>query len=156
MGSEMDYNGRACSRAGILVVAAGHARWAPGCGCRPCSRGSCWWPSEQRGQLSAPLDAGRNGRGIDGGRPAWWWPDQDAAAGDLLPTPATSLDLLLPMPSTSPCRCCLPSEHPPIKSRCYLDHVRVKYSLRVRNNLCPWMYSDLPPHIRIVLHLVSA
>nr|XP_051208762.1 uncharacterized protein LOC127325979 isoform X3 [Lolium perenne] len=85
-----------CWLAGLLVVAAGHACGAPGCGRRPCSRGSWWWPlampaglqvvaavfargapgggrpsnkDNKGGQtmwLSAPPDTAR---GIDGGRP---------------------------------------------------------------------------------------
>jgi hypothetical protein len=123
----------------FLVVAAGHAYGAPGCGRRPCSRaGSRWWrPSEQQGQQQAARPSGSRRRaagrrqGGDGGRPG-----VVVASPGCRSRPATTSPDLLPTragkipggwtccsrraPSTSLSRCCLPvpvGDHPS-KSRC--------------------------------------
>jgi hypothetical protein len=131
------------------------------------ARGSWWWPpampvgswlcppstlagppgggrGEARSCLSAPPDAGRNGRGIDGGRP-----DQDAAAGDLPPMRAGSI----PGPA-APAR-----RHPPLPaaaaSPVSLLQIPLSEIISISRDF-PWMYSDSPPHMRIVLHLISS
>jgi hypothetical protein len=108
--------------AGLLVVAAGHACGAPGCGRRLCLRGSWWWPSEQQGQQGradhVALGAAGHRQG-DRRRNAWCGGGltrmlQPATTSpDLLPTRASNIPggwtcCSRRAPSTSLSRCCLP------------------------------------------------
>ncbi|XP_047095272.1 uncharacterized protein LOC124707650 isoform X2 [Lolium rigidum] len=106
MGSEMDYNGRACSRARILVVAAGHARWDPGCGCRPCSRGLLVVAVRAKGRPDRVSRRRRTPAGTAEGsteegltktlQPATFSPRAPAASLDLL-IPRDAIHLSLPL-----------------------------------------------------------